>query len=245
MAAAGFPAEQAAQISSVLQQLWEVLVREDATLVEVNPAGPHPDGRILALDGKVTLDSNADYRHASHADLVDNADTDPLGIAGQGTRPELRQTRRVGGHHRERRRSGHVHPGCRGLRRRGVRRVEPANFLDIGGGASAQVMANGLDIVLNDPQVKAVFVNVFGGITACDAVANGIVGALDMLAEKGETVTKPIVCRIDGNNAAEGRRILDEAEHEVIELVETMDDAARAAWPNWPPGPEERTCRSS
>jgi succinyl-CoA synthetase beta subunit len=104
--------------------------------------------------------------------------------------------------------------------------VKPANFLDIGGGASAEVMANGLDIVLNDPSVKAVFVNVFGGITSCDAVANGIVGALTMLAEKGETVTKPIVCRIDGNNAAEGRRILDEAEHDVIELVETMDGAA-------------------
>ncbi len=227
VAAAGFPAEQAAQISSVLQQLWEVLVREDATLVEVNPLVLTPDGRILALDGKVTLDSNADYRHASHADLVDNADTDPLelrakeldlnyvkldgsvGIIGNGAGLVM-STLDVVAY------AGEEFGG-----------VEPANFLDIGGGASAQVMANGLDIVLNDPQVKAVFVNVFGGITACDAVANGIVGALDMLAEKGETVTKPIVCRIDGNNAAEGRRILDEAEHEVIELVETMDDAAR------------------
>lgn len=227
VAAAGFPAEQAAQISSVLQQLWEVLVREDATLVEVNPLVLTPDGRILALDGKVTLDSNADYRHASHADLVDNADTDPLelrakeldlnyvkldgsvGIIGNGAGLVM-STLDVVAY------AGEEFGG-----------VEPANFLDIGGGASAQVMANGLDIVLNDPQVKAVFVNVFGGITACDAVANGIVGALDMLAERGETVTKPIVCRIDGNNAAEGRRILDEAEHEVIELVETMDDAAR------------------
>jgi len=227
VAAAGFPAEQAAQISSVLQQLWEVLVREDATLVEVNPLVLTPDGRILALDGKVTLDSNADYRHASHADLVDNADTDPLelrakeldlnyvkldgsvGIIGNGAGLVM-STLDVVAY------AGEEFGG-----------VVPANFLDIGGGASAQVMANGLDIVLNDPQVKAVFVNVFGGITACDAVANGIVGALDMLAEKGETVTKPIVCRIDGNNAAEGRRILDEAEHEVIELVETMDDAAR------------------
>lgn len=227
VAAAGFPAEQAAQISSVLQQLWEVLVREDATLVEVNPLVLTPDGRILALDGKVTLDSNADYRHASHADLVDNADTDPLelrakeldlnyvkldgsvGIIGNGAGLVM-STLDVVAY------AGEEFGG-----------VEPANFLDIGGGASAQVMANGLDIVLNDPQVKAVFVNVFGGITACDAVANGIVGALDMLAEKGETVTKPIVCRIDGNNAAEGRRILAEAEHDVIELVDTMDEAAR------------------
>ncbi|MFN8125693.1 MAG: ADP-forming succinate--CoA ligase subunit beta [Candidatus Nanopelagicales bacterium] len=227
VAAAGFPGESAAEIATVLQRLWEVLVREDATLVEVNPLVRTPDGRILALDGKVTLDGNADYRHASHADLVDNSDTDPLelrakeldlnyvkldgsvGIIGNGAGLVM-STLDVVAY------AGEEFGG-----------VEPANFLDIGGGASAQVMANGLDIVLNDPQVKAVFVNVFGGITACDAVADGIVGALDMLAAKGETVTKPIVCRIDGNNAAEGRRILDEAEHDVIELVETMDDAAR------------------
>ncbi len=227
VAAAGFPAEVADEIAGVLTSLWDVLVNEDATLVEVNPLVRTPDGRILALDGKVTLDENADYRHASHADMVDTADTDPLelrakeldlnyvkltgevGIIGNGAGLVM-STLDVVAY------AGEEFGG-----------VKPANFLDIGGGASAQVMANGLDIVLNDPEVKAVFVNVFGGITACDAVANGIVGALDLLAAKGETVTKPIVCRIDGNNAAEGRRILNEAEHEVIELVETMDDAAR------------------
>ena len=227
VAAAGFPAEVSDELADVLVKLWDVLVREDATLVEVNPLVRTPDGRILALDGKVTLDSNADYRHASHADLVDTADTDPLelrakeldlnyvklsgevGIIGNGAGLVM-STLDVVAY------AGEEFGG-----------VKPANFLDIGGGASAQVMANGLDIVLNDPEVKAVFVNVFGGITACDAVADGIVGALDLLAEKGEPVTKPIVCRIDGNNAVEGRRILDEAEHDVIELVETMDDAAR------------------
>jgi succinyl-CoA synthetase beta subunit len=105
--------------------------------------------------------------------------------------------------------------------------VKPANFLDIGGGASAEVMANGLEIVLGDPQVKAVFVNVFGGITSCDAVANGIVKAFAMLAERGEPVSHSVVVRLDGNNAAEGRRILDEAEHDVVELVDTMDAAAK------------------
>jgi succinyl-CoA synthetase beta subunit len=225
--AANFPEEIADQVTEILQQLWDVMVKEDATLVEVNPLVKTPDGRVLALDGKVTLDANADYRHASHADLVDVADIDPIelrakeldlnyvklsgevGIIGNGAGLVM-STLDVVAY------AGEEFGG-----------VRPANFLDIGGGASAEVMANGLDIVLNDPEVRAVFVNVFGGITACDAVANGIVGALTMLADKGETVTKPIVCRIDGNNAVEGRRILDEAEHDVIELVETMDGAAR------------------
>jgi succinyl-CoA synthetase beta subunit len=105
--------------------------------------------------------------------------------------------------------------------------VKPANFLDIGGGASAQVMANGLDIVLNDPSVKSVFVNVFGGITACDAVANGVIQAIGLLEADGSKVTKLIVCRIDGNNAELGRKLLDESGIAVIERVETMDDAAR------------------
>lgn len=225
--AANFPAEVAEQVAVVLQKLWDVMIREDATLVEVNPLVKTPDGTVLALDGKVTLDGNADYRHANHADLVDTSSIDPIelrardldlnyvkldgevGIVGNGAGLVM-STLDVVAY------AGEDFGG-----------VEPANFLDIGGGASAEVMANGLDIVLNDPSVRAVFVNVFGGITACDAVANGIVGALNMLAEKGESVTKPIVCRIDGNNAAEGRRILQEAEHDVIELVETMDGAAR------------------
>ncbi len=227
VAAAAFPADVADQVSSVLQQLWEVLVREDATLVEVNPLVKTPDGRILALDGKVTLDGNADYRHASHADLVDTSDTDPLEL--RATELDLNYVKLSGEVGIIGNGAGLVMSTLDVVAYAGEEfgGVKPANFLDIGGGASAQVMANGLDIVLNDPEVKAVFVNVFGGITACDAVANGVIGAIQMLADKGEAVTKPIVCRIDGNNAAEGRRILDEAEHDVIELVDTMDDAAR------------------
>jgi succinyl-CoA synthetase beta subunit len=104
--------------------------------------------------------------------------------------------------------------------------VRPANFLDIGGGASAEVMANGLHIILSDPAVKSVFVNVFGGITACDAVANGIVSALQLL---GDEATKPLVVRLDGNNVEEGRRILAEANHPLVTVVDTMDGAARRA----------------
>ena len=225
--AGNFPADVRDQIADVICKLWDVMVKEDATLVEVNPLVKTPAGRIVALDGKVTLDANADYRHASHADLVDVAATDPLelraheldlnyvklsgevGVIGNGAGLVM-STLDVVAY------AGEEHGG-----------VKPANFLDIGGGASAEVMANGLDIVLNDPEVKAVFVNVFGGITSCDAVANGILGALSMLAERGEEVTKPLVCRIDGNNAEEGRRILAEADHSVVELVETMDEAAR------------------
>jgi succinyl-CoA synthetase beta subunit len=225
--AANFPAEVRDQIADAIIKLWDVMVKEDATLVEVNPLVKTPAGRIVALDGKVTLDDNADYRHASHADMVDVAATDPLelraheldlnyvklsgevGIIGNGAGLVM-STLDVVAY------AGEEYGG-----------VKPANFLDIGGGASAEVMANGLDIVLNDPEVKAVFVNVFGGITSCDAVANGILGALSMLAERGEEVTKPLVCRIDGNNAEEGRRILTEADHSLVELVETMDEAAR------------------
>ena len=227
VAAAAFPADVAEAVSDVLQQLWRVLVREDATLVEVNPLVKTPDGRILALDGKVTLDGNADYRHASHADLVDLADTDPLELRAQEL--DLNYVKLSGEVGIIGNGAGLVMSTLDVVAYAGEEfgGVKPANFLDIGGGASAQVMANGLDIVLNDPEVKAVFVNVFGGITACDAVANGVIGAIQMLSDKGEQVTKPIVCRIDGNNAAEGRRILDEAEHDVIELVDTMDDAAR------------------
>jgi succinyl-CoA synthetase beta subunit len=225
--AAKFPAEVRDQVIEMLQSLWKVLVEEDATLVEVNPLARITDGRVLALDGKVSLDDNAQYRHDSHLALIDNAQTDPIelrakefdlnyvklqgevGIIGNGAGLVM-STLDVVAY------AGEEFGG-----------VKPANFLDIGGGASAQVMANGLDIVLGDPEVKAVFVNVFGGITACDAVANGIVQAVGMLAERGEPITKPIVCRIDGNNAVEGRRILDESGIALIERVETMDDAAR------------------
>ncbi|MEY3732714.1 MAG: Succinyl-CoA ligase [ADP-forming] subunit beta [Actinomycetota bacterium] len=224
---AGFPANIRDQVTVVLVRLWQVLVKEDATLVEVNPLVLSADGRVLALDGKVTLDDNANYRHASHADLVDREGTDPIelrakefdlnyvkldgevGIIGNGAGLVM-STLDVVAY------AGEEFGG-----------VRPANFLDIGGGASAEVMSNGLDIVLGDPEVRAVFVNVFGGITSCDAVANGIVQAVGALADRGTPVTKPIVCRIDGNNAVEGRRILTEFNHPLVEMVETMDDAAR------------------
>ncbi len=225
--AARFPEKVADQVADILVKLWNVMIAEDATLVEVNPLVLTPDGQVLALDGKVTLDDNANYRHASHADFVDRDDTDPIelrakefdlnyvklngevGIIGNGAGLVM-STLDVVAY------AGEEFGG-----------VRPANFLDIGGGASAEVMANGLDIVLNDPEVEAVFVNVFGGITACDAVANGVLKALEMLQAQGAPLTKPIVARIDGNNAVEGRAILTAANHPLIELVDTMDDAAR------------------
>ncbi len=226
-AEANFPPEIRQDVADIIEGLWRVMVHEDATLVEVNPLVRTPEGRIIALDGKVTLDANADYRHASHADLVDREAADPIelraaefdlnyvkldgqvGIIGDGAGLVM-STLDVVAY------AGEDFGG-----------VLPANFLDIGGGASAEVMSNGLDIVLNDPDVRAVFVNVFGGITSCDAVANGIVQAIGMLAERGDPITKPIVCRIDGNNAEEGRRILSDFNHDLIEMVDTMDDAAR------------------
>jgi len=224
---ANFPEAIRAGVANVLVGLWRVLTEEDATLVEVNPLVLSADGEILALDGKVTLDGNSHYRHAHHADLVDRDASDPLelkaaeldlnyvkldgqvGIIGNGAGLVM-STLDVVAY------AGEEFGG-----------VRPANFLDIGGGASASVMSNGLDIVLGDPDVQAVFVNVFGGITSCDAVANGIVQAIGMLTERGDAPTKPIVCRIDGNNAEEGRRILSEFDHPLIEIVDTMDDAAR------------------
>lgn len=225
--AAGFPADVRDQIIDVLQKLWDVAVKEDATLVEVNPLVKTPQGRIVALDGKVTLDDNANYRHASHVDMIDDSETDPIELRAKAL--DLNYVKLSGEVGVIGNGAGLVMSTLDVVAYAGedFGGIKPANFLDIGGGASAQVMANGLDIVLNDPEVKAVFVNVFGGITACDAVAEGIIGALQMLEQKGEDVTKPLVCRIDGNNAEEGRRILTEADHHLIELVETMDDAAR------------------
>ena len=225
--AAHFPEPIRADVADILVQLWRTLVDEDATLVEVNPLVQTPDGRVLALDGKVTLDENAAFRHPHHEVFIDIEGTDPIELrAGELNLNYVKLDGSVGiiGNG-----AGLVMSTLDVVSYAGEEfgGVEPANFLDIGGGASAEVMANGLDIVLNDPDVQAVFVNVFGGITACDAVANGIVNAMTMLEDKGEPVTKPIVCRIDGNNAEEGRRILNEAEHDLIELVETMDDAAR------------------
>jgi succinyl-CoA synthetase beta subunit len=223
---AHFPAEVASQVTDVVVKLWSAFVGSDATLVEVNPLAKLADGSVKALDGKVTLDDNADFRHAINADYVDTDSTDPLerraieknlnyvkldgevGIIGNGAGLVM-STLDVVAY------AGERHGG-----------VKPANFLDIGGGASAEVMANGLDIILSDPSVRSVFVNVFGGITACDAVANGIVTALGML---GSSATKPLVVRLDGNNVIEGRRILNDAAHPLVTLVDTMDDAADKA----------------
>jgi succinyl-CoA synthetase beta subunit len=209
-----------------IAKLWELFVTEDATLVEVNPLVRTPDDQILALDGKVTLDANADFRQPGHVDFEDRDATDPLelkakehdlnyvklngevGIIGNGAGLVM-STLDVVAY------AGENHGG-----------VKPANFLDIGGGASAEVMAAGLDVVLGDEQVKSVFVNVFGGITSCDAVATGIVKALEIL---GEEANKPLVVRLDGNNVEEGRRILAEANHPLVTLVPTMDEAADKA----------------
>jgi succinyl-CoA synthetase beta subunit len=228
--AAGFPADVRDQVTDVLVRLWVTFTEEDATLVEVNPLVRTPDGRVVALDGKVTLDENADFRHAETvAAFADPSAADPLeqrakekdlnyvkldgevGIIGNGAGLVMSTLDVV---------------AYAGERRGGVR---PANFLDIGGGASAEVMANGLEIILADPSVRSVFVNVFGGITACDEVANGIVQAFRLLEARDEAVTLPLVVRLDGNNADLGRRILTEAALPGVEQVDTMDGAAERA----------------
>jgi len=229
VAAAAFPAEVAEEITQIAVKLWQAFVAEDATLVEVNPLAKTADGSMLLLDAKVTLDENAGFRHPDHEALVDQGAVDPLeqrakeknlnyvkldgevGIIGNGAGLVMSTLDVV---------------AYAGERNGGVK---PANFLDIGGGASAAVMANGLEIVLSDPAVRSVFVNVFGGITACDAVANGIVQALELLEQRGEKVTKPLVVRLDGNNAEQGRAILDAANNPLVQRVDTMDGAAERA----------------
>ncbi|GAA1687060.1 ADP-forming succinate--CoA ligase subunit beta [Microcella alkalica] len=223
---AKFPTELVEKVAPVFVALYEVYVKEDATLVEVNPLVLTGSGAIVALDGKVTLDENAAFRQPDHAALEDKASTDPLeakakehdlnyvkldgevGIIGNGAGLVM-STLDVVAY------AGEKHGG-----------VKPANFLDIGGGASAEVMAAGLDVILGDAQVKSVFVNVFGGITACDAVANGIVKALEML---DDTATKPLVVRLDGNNVEEGRRILADANHPLVTIASSMDEGADKA----------------
>ena len=228
VATAHFPADVADGVAAVLVKLWETFVSEDATLVEVNPLVKAPGGRILALDGKVTLDDNAGFRHPDHVKYADIAATDPLEVrAKERGLNYVKLTGEVGviGNG-----AGLVMSTLDVVAYAGEEfGVRPANFLDIGGGASAQVMADGLEIILSDPDVRSVFVNVFGGITACDAVANGIVQAFALLAERGDQVDRPLVCRLDGNNAAEGRWILSQANLAGVELVDTMDEAARRA----------------
>jgi succinyl-CoA synthetase beta subunit len=230
---AGFPEELRAAVADVMVKLWGVFVREDATLVEVNPLVKTEDGAVVALDGKVTLDENAAFRHADHEALVDTAAADPLeqsakekglnyvkldgqvGIIGNGAGLVM-STLDVVAY------AGEEFGG-----------VRPANFLDIGGGASAEVMANGLEIILSDRQVTSVFVNVFGGITACDEVARGILQAYQLLEGKGTPVNRPIVVRLDGNNSELGQQILDDFARTLpagsIERVDTMDGAAARA----------------
>jgi succinyl-CoA synthetase beta subunit len=231
---ANFPAEVIAGTAETVVKLWQTFVARDATLVEINPlalvrAASGTESTVVALDGKVSLDENADFRQAGNADLEDIAAADPLeakakekglnyvkldgplscvGIIGNGAGLVM-STLDVVAY------AGESHGG-----------VKPANFLDIGGGASAEVMANGLEIILGDQAVRSVFVNVFGGITSCDAVANGIVAALGML---GSSATKPLVVRLDGNNVEEGRRILAQAAHPLVTLADTMDDGADKA----------------
>lgn len=225
--AAKFPSDVFDQVVEILQNLWKTLVNEDATLVEINPLAKLADGSVVALDGKMSLDDNARFRHADHEALVDNSNTDPLELRAHEL--DLNYVKLSGQVGVIGNGAGLVMSTLDVVAYAGVEfgGIKPANFLDIGGGASAEVMANGLDIILHDPEVKSVFVNVFGGITACDAVANGIVQAIELLEAKGEKVTKPLICRIDGNNAVEGRRILDESGIAIIERVETMDEAAR------------------
>ena len=222
---AGFDTETGAKVIPVILKLWDVYVKEDATLVEVNPMVKSVQGDIIALDGKVSLDDNARFRHPEHAELVDHKGADERELAAKEA--GLNYVRLEG-------QVGIIGNGA-GLVMSTLDVVayagekygtKPANFLDIGGGASAEVMAKGLDVILTDPQVKSCFVNVFGGITACDAVANGIIGALEIL---GDAATKPIVVRLDGNKVEEGRAILRQANHPLVTLMETMDEAADKA----------------
>ena len=220
-----FPADVLDQVGDVLVKLWQAFIKEDATLMEINPLVKTTDGKVIALDGKVTLDDNAIFRHPEHEALVDHDATNPLEkLAKEKDLNYVKLDGQVGiiGNG-----AGLVMSTLDVVAYAGEKYgVKPANFLDIGGGASAEVMANGLSIILGDSDVKSVFVNVFGGITACDAVANGIVQALEILGSKA---TKPIVVRLDGNNVELGRKILSEANHPLIQQIETMDGAAAKA----------------
>lgn len=227
VAAAGFRAEDRAAVAEVLMKLGEVFQSEDASLVEVNPLVKTEQGQFLAADGKITLDDNAGFRQAGHAELVDHAAADPLekaaqdldlnyvkldgnvGVIGNGAGLVM-STLDVVAY------AGEDLPG----------QPKPANFLDIGGGASATVMANGLGIILSDPQVRSVFVNIFGGITSCVEVARGIVQALELL---GDEATRPLVVRLDGNAVDEGRAILADFDHPMLRVAQTMDEGARMA----------------
>jgi succinyl-CoA synthetase beta subunit len=228
-AAAKFPEAIADQAADVIVKLWDTFVAEDATLVEVNPLVRDPQNTVVALDGKVTLDDNASFRHPDHAALVDQSAEDPLEAAAKAK--DLNYVKLDGQVGIIGNGAGLVMSTLDVVAYAGEEfgGVKPANFLDIGGGASAEVMANGLEIILSDPDVRSVFVNVFGGITACDAVANGIVQAFQLLRSRGDEVNRPIVVRLDGNNATQGRQILTDAALPGLQQVDTMDNAARVA----------------
>jgi len=220
-----FPDAVIEDVSEVLLKLWAAFVAEDCTLMEINPLVKTADGRIIALDGKVTLDDNSIFRHPNHEDLMDHSSTNPL--EAQAKAKDLNYVKLDGQVGIIGNGAGLVMSTLDVVAYAGEKYgVKPANFLDIGGGASAEVMANGLSIILSDTDVKSVFVNVFGGITACDAVANGIIQALQILGAKA---TKPIVVRLDGNNVELGRKILNEANHPLIQQLDTMDGAAAKA----------------
>ena len=223
---ANFPTDIASEVARVIELIWGVFTKEDATLVEINPLVKTADGRIIALDGKVTLDENAEFRQPDHELLIDKESANALEEAAKAKNLNyVKLDGQVGiiGNG-----AGLVMSTLDVVAYAGEKfgNIKPANFLDIGGGASAEVMADGLSIILGDKDVKSVFVNVFGGITSCDAVANGIVKALEML---GSAATKPIVVRLDGNNVAEGRRILNDAAHPLVQQLDTMDGAAAKA----------------
>jgi succinyl-CoA synthetase beta subunit len=220
-----FPSEVIDQVAEVLIKLWDAFVKEDATLMEINPLVKTSDGKIIALDGKVTLDDNSNFRHPEHEKLTDQTSTNPLELLAK--EKDLNYVKLDGQVGIIGNGAGLVMSTLDVVAYAGEKYgVKPANFLDIGGGASAEVMANGLSIILGDTDVKSVFVNVFGGITACDAVANGIVQALQILGSKA---TKPIVVRLDGNNVELGRKILNDANHPLVQQLETMDGAAAKA----------------
>jgi len=230
VSAAGFSGDDATEIARVLQLLGQLYQSEDATLVEVNPLVKTGDGSIIALDGKVSLDENAAFRHPEHEALADKSAEDPLEAAAKAK--DLNYVKLDGSVGIIGNGAGLVMSTLDVVAYAGEEftgQPKPANFLDIGGGASAEVMANGLEIIISDEQVRSVFVNVFGGITACDAVANGIVQAFELLASRDEHVDVPLVVRLDGNNADLGRQILTDAKLPGLEQVDTMDGAARRA----------------
>jgi len=226
---AGIPAEVLNPVAELIEKMWKAFIQVDATLIEINPLVRTNDDRIVALDGKVTLDDNALFRHPDFEKFIDTANVDPLETRAK--EKDLNYVKLDGSVGIIGNGAGLVMSTLDVVAYAGEKfgQVKPANFLDIGGGASAQVMADGLGIILSDPSVKSVFVNVFGGITACDAVANGIVQALEILKSDSTIKPRPIVVRLDGNNAQEGLRILKSANIENVEIVDTMDNAAAKA----------------